>query len=199
VVAWKGSKRAAHGEAEGGGGGASSETKFRLQLDGSEWSRSTSELRESLRKGGLGRRRPGACCPRACRAWPERKRTAAGKCGSDARNWVLGVAEQDVGAEVVLLHTRGRELRLCSERSTATRRWRPEEARDRRGARAQGHQGRGKGSGSRGDDTWACVAAGGGARKPAPAVSGGGRSRGQRGKRRWQRKTKQGGVRGTCL
>jgi hypothetical protein len=64
VVAWKGSERAAHGEAEGGGGGASSETKFQLQLDGNEWSRSTSELRGSLRKGGLGRRRPGACCPR---------------------------------------------------------------------------------------------------------------------------------------
>jgi hypothetical protein len=32
-----------------------------LQLDGNEWSRSTSELRGSLRKGGLGRRRPGAC------------------------------------------------------------------------------------------------------------------------------------------
>jgi hypothetical protein len=173
--------------------------KFRLQLDGNEWSRSTSELRGSLRKGGLGRRRPGACCPRACRAWPERKRTAAGKCGSDARNWVLGVAEQNVGVEVVLLRARGQELRHGSGLSTAMRRWRSEEARGRRGARARGHQGRGKSSGSRGDDTWACVAAGGGARGPALAVSGGGRSRGQRGKRRWQRKTKQGGVRGTCL
>jgi hypothetical protein len=27
-VAWRGSERAAHGEAEGGGGGASSEMKF---------------------------------------------------------------------------------------------------------------------------------------------------------------------------
>jgi hypothetical protein len=144
VVAWKGSERAAHGETEGGGGGASSETKFRLQLDGNEWSRSTSELRGSLRKGGLGRRRPGACCPRACRAWPERKRTAAGNCGSDARNWVLGVAEQNVGVEVVLLRARGKELRLWGERSTATRRWRPAVARGRRGARARGQEGRGQ-------------------------------------------------------
>jgi hypothetical protein len=42
--------------------------------------------------------------------------------------------------------------------------------------RARGHQGRGKRSGSRGDDAWACVAAGGGARGPVPAVSGGGRA-----------------------
>jgi hypothetical protein len=54
----------------------------------------------------------------------------------------------------------------------------------RRGARAQDHQGRGKRSGLRGDDAWTGVAAGGGARGPAPAVSGGGRSREQRGKRR---------------
>jgi hypothetical protein len=52
-----------------------------------------------------------------------------GKCGSDARNWVLGVAEQRVSVEVVLLRARGRELRRGSGLSTATRRWRPEMAR----------------------------------------------------------------------
>jgi hypothetical protein len=104
-----------------------------------------------------------------------------------------------VGIKRMLLRTGDRELRRCDELSTAARRWRPEEAPGRCGARARSHQGRGKRSGSRGDDAWAWVAAGGGARGPTPAVSGGGRSRGQRGKRRWQRKTKQGGVRGTCL
>jgi hypothetical protein len=93
-------------------------------------------------------------CPRACCARPERKRTAAEECGLDARNWALGVAEQDVGVEVVLLRARERELRLGGGLSTTTRRWRPEEARGRRGASARGHQGRGKRSGSRGDDTW---------------------------------------------
>jgi hypothetical protein len=82
------------------------------------------------------------------------------------------------------MRARDKKLRLCGERSTVTRRWRPEEARGRHGARARSHQGRGKRSGLGGDDAWACVAVGGGARGPAPAVSGGGRSRGQRGKRR---------------
>jgi hypothetical protein len=54
----------------------------------------------------------------------------------------------------------------------------------RRGARAQGHQGREMRSGSRGDDAWTCAAAGGGARGSVPAVSGGGRRSEQRGKRR---------------
>jgi hypothetical protein len=94
------------------------------------------------------------------------------------------------------MRARDKKLRLCGERSTATRRWRPEEARGRRGARARGHQGRGKRSGSRGDDAWACVAAGGGARGPAPAVSGGGRSRGQRGKRRWSEEDEAGRCQG---
>jgi hypothetical protein len=74
------------------------------------------------------------------------------------------------------MRVRDKKLRLCGECSTMTRRWRPEEARGRRGARARGHQGRGKRSGSRGDDAWACVAAGGGARGPVPVVSGGGRA-----------------------
>jgi hypothetical protein len=47
-------------------------------------------------------------------------------------------------------------------------------------------------------DTWARVEAGGGARGPVPAVSGGGRAE-QREKRRGQRKKKQAGVRRTCL
>jgi hypothetical protein len=81
----------------------------------------------------------------------------------------------------MLLRARDWELRRGSELSTATRSWRPAVVRGRRGARARGQQGRGKRSGSRGDDAWACVAAGGG---PAPAVSSGGRSREQRGKRR---------------
>jgi hypothetical protein len=115
-------------------------------------------------------------CPRACRARPERKRTTAEECGSNARNWVLGVAEQNVGVEVVLLRARGKELRLWGERSTATRRWRPAVARGRRGARARGHQGRGKRSGPGGDDAWEGKPAGGGAWGAAPAVSGGGRT-----------------------
>jgi hypothetical protein len=82
---------------------------------------------------------------------------------------------------VVLLRVRGRELRLWGECSTATRKWRPAVARCRRGVRAQGHQGRGKGSGLGGDDAWTCAAAGGGARGPAPAVSGGGRRSEQNG------------------
>jgi hypothetical protein len=93
-------------------------------------------------------------CPRACRARPERRRTAAEECGSDARNWALGVAEQDVGVEAVLLRARERELRRRSGLSTVTRRWRPEEARGRRGARARGQEGRGAGVGKAKGDTW---------------------------------------------
>jgi hypothetical protein len=101
-----------------------------------------------------------------------------------------------VGVKRRLLRTEDRELRCCVELSTAARRWRPEEAPGRCGARARSHQGRGKRSGSRGDDAWACVAAGGGARGPAPAVSGGGRSRGQRGKRRWSEEDEAGRCQG---
>jgi hypothetical protein len=99
------------------------------------------------------------------------------ECGSSARNWALELAEQDVGVEVMLLCARDRKLRLYGERSTATRRWRPAEARGSRGVRARGQQGRGKRSGQGGDDAWACAGAGGGAWGVAPAVSGGGRSR----------------------
>jgi hypothetical protein len=48
VVAWGGSERAVHGEAEGGGGGAPSETKFQLKLEENGWSSSTSKSRGSL-------------------------------------------------------------------------------------------------------------------------------------------------------
>jgi hypothetical protein len=53
----------------------------------------------------------------------------------------------------------------------AERRWRA------RGERRRRQGGRGAEVGEVGGDAWACVAAGGGARGPAPAVSGGGRSR----------------------
>jgi hypothetical protein len=46
---------------------------------------SSSKQRGSLHEDGLGRRRSGAGCPRACRAWPERERTAAAKCDLGAR------------------------------------------------------------------------------------------------------------------
>jgi hypothetical protein len=109
----------------------------------------------------------------------------------DVWNWALGVAEQHVGVEVVLLRAIGRELRLWGECSMVMRRWRPAVARCRRGARAQGHQGRGKRSEMRGDDAWTCAAAGGGARGPAPAMSDGGRA-GQTGKRRWSEEDEAG-------
>jgi hypothetical protein len=67
-----------------------------------------------------------------------------------------------------------------------------------RGARARGQEGRGTAAGKARGDTWARAEAGGGARGAASAVSGSGRSRAE-GKRWCQRKTKQGGVRGTCL
>jgi hypothetical protein len=149
-------------EAEGGDGRWLSETKLQLQLEGNEWSRSTSELRGSLRKSGRGRRGSGAGCPRACRAWPEWKRTAAEECGSDARNWALGVAEQDVGVEVVLLRARDRELRCGGGLSTATRRWRPAEARGCRGARVRGQEGRGTAVGEARGNVWVLAEAGGG-------------------------------------
>jgi hypothetical protein len=47
----------------------------------------------------------------------------------------------------MLLRTGDRELRRCGELSTATRRWRPAEARGSRGVRARGQQGKGKRSG----------------------------------------------------
>jgi hypothetical protein len=137
-VAWKDSERAAHGEVEGGGGRWSSEMRLWLQLEGNEWSRSTSELRGSLRKGGLGRRRSGDGCPRACRARPEQEETAAVECGSSARNWALELEEYSVGVTGKLLRARDRKLWFCGERSTTTRRWRPAEARGSRGVRAGG-------------------------------------------------------------
>jgi hypothetical protein len=73
------------------------------------------------------------------------------------------------------MRARDKKLRLCGERSMATRRWQPEMARGRRGVRARSHQGRGKRLGLGGDDAWTCAAAGGGARGLALAVSGGGR------------------------
>jgi hypothetical protein len=64
--------------------------------------------------------------------------------------------------------------------------------------RARARPGReGTAAGEARGDAWACVAAGGGARGPVPAVSGGGRAE-QRGERWCQRKTKQAGVRRTC-
>jgi hypothetical protein len=52
------------------------------------------------------------------------------------------------------LRARDRELRLCGELSTATRRWRPVEVRGGRGARAGGQQERGTGLGGEKDDAW---------------------------------------------
>jgi hypothetical protein len=52
------------------------------------------------------------------------------------------------------LRTRDRELRLRGGLSTATRRWRPADARGSRGARAGGHQGRGTGPGEEEGDAW---------------------------------------------
>jgi hypothetical protein len=60
---------------------------------------------------------------------------AAEECGSGARKLALELEEQDVAVMVMLLHARNRELRCCGELSTATRRWRPMEARGSRGAR----------------------------------------------------------------
>jgi hypothetical protein len=99
-------------------------------------------------------------------------------------NWTREVTEQQVGVDVVLLRARGRKLRHCSELPTTARRWRPEEARGWRGARACGQERRGKRSERRGNDAWRCAAAGGGAREAVPAVNGGDRSRAE-GKRRW--------------
>jgi hypothetical protein len=106
----------------------------------------------------------------------ERKGTAAAECSSVIGNWTREVAEQHVGVDVVLLRARGRKLRHCSELSTTARRWRPGTARERRGVRGRSHQGRGKGSGSKGNDAWMSSAVGGGARGTALAANGGGRS-----------------------
>jgi hypothetical protein len=54
----------------------------------------------------------------------------------------------------MLLHARDRKLRPCGEFSTMTRRWRPADARGSRGARVEGHQGRGIGPGEEGGDAW---------------------------------------------
>jgi hypothetical protein len=72
------------------------------------------------------------------------------------------VAEQDVGVEVVLLRARDRELRHGGGLSTATRRWRPVEARGCRGARARGQEGRGTAAGEARGDAWVLAEAGGG-------------------------------------
>jgi hypothetical protein len=54
----------------------------------------------------------------------------------------------------MVLRMRDRELRLCGELSTATRRWRPADARGSSGARAGGQQGRGTGLGGEENDAW---------------------------------------------
>jgi hypothetical protein len=196
-VAWEGPKRAAHGGGRRRRRRRSSEVTFQWELGGNRGSSSTSKQRGSLHEDGLGRRRSGVGCPRACRAWPERKRTAAEGCGSDGRNWALGVAEQDVGVEVVLLRARDRELRRGSGLSTATRRWRPGEARGRRGVRARpgregnsGGESKGRHVGTCRNWRWSLGSCAGGQRR---------RQSGAEGKRWCQRKTKQAGVRRACL
>jgi hypothetical protein len=62
--------------------------------------------------------------------------TAAAECSSSTGNWTLGVAEQNVSVDVVLLRARERGLRHRGGLSTVTRRWRPAEASGCRGARA---------------------------------------------------------------
>jgi hypothetical protein len=103
---------------------------------------------------------------------PELEETAAEKCGSGARKLALELEEQDVGVKVMLLRVRDRELRRRGGLSTATRRWRPAEARVRRGARARGHQGRGKRSGLGEDDAWEGKPARGGAIGGGRAAAG---------------------------
>jgi hypothetical protein len=76
-------------------------------------------------------------CPR----WPvvtgvEEERAAV-KFGSGAQELALELEEQNVGVKVMLLRVRDRELRLFGELSTATRRWRPADARGSRGARGR--------------------------------------------------------------
>jgi hypothetical protein len=152
----------------------------------------------NLREDGLERRRSGAGCPRECRARPELEETAAEKCGSGARKLALELEEQDVGVRVMLLRMRDRDLRRRGGLSTATRRWRPAEARGRRGARARGQQGRGKRSGKGGDEAWARAGAGGGARGAASAASGGGRSKAE-GEAAVTEEEEAGRCQGTCL
>jgi hypothetical protein len=62
----------------------------------------------------------------------------------------------------MLLRARERELRHDGGLSTATRRWRPEKARGRRGARARGQEGRGTAAGKARGDAWILAEAGGG-------------------------------------
>jgi hypothetical protein len=95
-------------------------------------------------------------------------------------NWTLGVAAQRVGVVVVLLRAKGRGLMHRDGLSTTARRWRPEMARARRGARGRSHQGRGKKPRLGGDDAWKSFAAGGGARGAGSTASGGGRSGAER-------------------
>jgi hypothetical protein len=61
---------------------------------------------------------------------------AAAECGLVTGNWTREVTEQQVGVDVVLLRARERGLMHRGGLSTATRRWRPATARERRGARA---------------------------------------------------------------
>jgi hypothetical protein len=79
---------------------------------------------------------------------------------------------------------------------TAATTWRPANRSGHRGARTRGQQGRGNEPEEEGGEAWACAEAGGGVRGAASAASGSGRSRAE-GKRWCQRKTKQGGVKGT--
>jgi hypothetical protein len=65
---------------------------------------------------------------------------AAVEFGSGARELALELEKQNVGVKVMLLRMRDRELRLFGELSTATRRWRPADARGSRGVRARGQQ-----------------------------------------------------------
>jgi hypothetical protein len=51
------------------------------------------------------------------------------ECGSGARKLALELEEQDVGVKLMLLRSRDRKLRRFGELSTATRRWRPTDAR----------------------------------------------------------------------
>jgi hypothetical protein len=176
VVAREYLKRAAHGGGRRRRRRRSSRTGLQWKLGRIKGSSSTSKSRGSWCERWLGRRWSGVGCPRAGGARPERKQTTARKCRSVSENWTLGVAAQHVGVDVVLLRARERELRHCSELSTTARRWRPEMARERRGVRGRSHQGREKGSGSKGNDAWMSSAAGGGARGAASAQSG---------KRRW--------------
>jgi hypothetical protein len=174
-------KRAAHGGGRRRRRRRSSRTGLQWKLGRIKGSSSTSKSRGSWCERWLGRRRSGVSCPRAGGARPERKGTAAAECSLATGNWTREVTEQQVGVDVVLLRARGRGLRHRGGLSTVTRRWRPEEARGWRGARACGQERRGKRSERRGDDAWRGNPAGGGAREAVPAVDGGDRSRAEGG------------------